>query len=236
MDIYFRTAFKPVATILRPQETVNSAGQKVSVEGKGRHDPCVLPRAVPIVEAMTAMVWQTICCYNASTGNDMRKIALHWKILFGLLLGVIWALLSAGLGWRQFTLDWIKPWGTIFINVLKLIAVPLVLFSIIKGITDLSDISKIRRVGLKTIGIYVGTTVICHNSGARGSQPDTAGKGLGEEQLAANHEQFMAFQSGDDVSAVDMPTVISEESKDKVQEAGKSRTRTSSGYCRDRTR
>ncbi|HPR28934.1 MAG TPA: chorismate synthase [Chitinophagales bacterium] len=56
MDIYFRTAFKPVATILRPQETVNSAGQKVSVEGKGRHDPCVLPRAVPIVEAMTAMV------------------------------------------------------------------------------------------------------------------------------------------------------------------------------------
>lgn len=135
----------------------------------------------------------------------MRKIALHWKILFGLLLGVIWALLSAGLGWRQFTLDWIKPWGTIFINVLKLIAVPLVLFSIIKGITDLSDISKIRRVGLKTIGIYVGTTVIAITVGLVAANLIQPGKVVGEEQLAANHEQFMAFQSGDDVSAVDMP-------------------------------
>lgn len=154
----------------------------------------------------------------------MRKIALHWKILFGLLLGVIWALLSAGLGWRQFTLDWIKPWGTIFINVLKLIAVPLVLFSIIKGITDLSDISKIRRVGLKTIGIYVGTTVIAITVGLVAANLIQPGKVVGEEQLAANHEQFMAFQSGDDVSAVDMPASdLQKKVKDKVQEAGRSK-------------
>lgn len=56
MDIYFRTAFKPVATILRPQDSVNQSGEFAVVEGKGRHDPCVLPRAVPIVEAMTALV------------------------------------------------------------------------------------------------------------------------------------------------------------------------------------
>ena len=56
MDIYFNVAFKPVATILRPQESVNNAGDAVIVEGKGRHDPCVLPRAVPIVEAMAALV------------------------------------------------------------------------------------------------------------------------------------------------------------------------------------
>lgn len=56
MDIYFRVGFKPVATILRPQESINSAGDPVIVEGKGRHDPCVLPRAVPIVEAMAALV------------------------------------------------------------------------------------------------------------------------------------------------------------------------------------
>jgi len=56
MDIYFRVAFKPVATIVRAQDSVNEAGQKVVVKGKGRHDPCVVPRAVPIVEAMTALV------------------------------------------------------------------------------------------------------------------------------------------------------------------------------------
>lgn len=56
MDIYFRTAFKPVATIVAAQNSLNEAGEAVTVEGKGRHDPCVVPRAVPIVEAMTALV------------------------------------------------------------------------------------------------------------------------------------------------------------------------------------
>lgn len=56
MDIYFRVAFKPVATIVQAQESVNEAGESVEVTGKGRHDPCVVPRAVPIVEAMTALV------------------------------------------------------------------------------------------------------------------------------------------------------------------------------------
>ena len=56
MDIYFRVAFKPVATIMKVQQTVNTAGDTVEIQGKGRHDPCVVPRAVPIVEAMAAMV------------------------------------------------------------------------------------------------------------------------------------------------------------------------------------
>ena len=56
MDIYFNVAFKPVATIMQHQETINSKGEKVDMQGKGRHDPCVVPRAVPIVEAMTAIV------------------------------------------------------------------------------------------------------------------------------------------------------------------------------------
>lgn len=56
MDIYFRVAFKPIATILRPQDSINKLGEKVIVEGKGRHDPCVLPRAVPIVESLAAFV------------------------------------------------------------------------------------------------------------------------------------------------------------------------------------
>ncbi|MCB0517408.1 MAG: chorismate synthase [Lewinellaceae bacterium] len=56
MDIYFSAAFKPVATIVQAQDSLNEAGEKVTVEGKGRHDPCVVPRAVPIVEAMAALV------------------------------------------------------------------------------------------------------------------------------------------------------------------------------------
>jgi chorismate synthase len=56
MDIYFNVAFKPVATIMQNQETINSKGDSVEIQGKGRHDPCVVPRAVPIVEAMAALV------------------------------------------------------------------------------------------------------------------------------------------------------------------------------------
>lgn len=56
MPIYFRVAFKPVSTIMQDQQTVDTSGNKVTISGKGRHDPCVLPRAVPIVEAMTALV------------------------------------------------------------------------------------------------------------------------------------------------------------------------------------
>jgi chorismate synthase len=56
MDINFRVAFKPVATIMSTQETVNVAGHASEIKGKGRHDPCVVPRAVAIVEAMAALV------------------------------------------------------------------------------------------------------------------------------------------------------------------------------------
>jgi chorismate synthase len=56
MDIYFNVAFKPVATLLQEYETINRDGEMVQLQGKGRHDPCVVPRAVPIVEAMAALV------------------------------------------------------------------------------------------------------------------------------------------------------------------------------------
>lgn len=64
MDVYFRVAFKPVATILRPQESVDKDGNKVTVEGKGRHDPCVVPRAVPIVENVAAFVLADLFLIN----------------------------------------------------------------------------------------------------------------------------------------------------------------------------
>jgi chorismate synthase len=56
MDIYFNVAFKPVATLIQDQKSINNQNQEVVVKGKGRHDPCVVPRAIPIVEAMAALV------------------------------------------------------------------------------------------------------------------------------------------------------------------------------------
>ena len=67
MDIYFRVAFKPVATLMQKQQTINSKGQKVDMQGKGRHDPCVVPRAVPIVEAMAAIVMADYFLQNKSS-------------------------------------------------------------------------------------------------------------------------------------------------------------------------
>ncbi len=67
MDIYFKVAFKPVATLIQKQETINSKGELVEMQGRGRHDPCVVPRAVPIVEAMAAMVIADFILLNKTT-------------------------------------------------------------------------------------------------------------------------------------------------------------------------
>lgn len=95
----------------------------------------------------------------------MKKLPLHIKIIIGLMLGIGWALMSSYLGWNQFTRDWIDPWGDIFIRLLKLIAMPLVLFSIISGVTSLSDLSRLGRTGGKTLGMYLITTVFAVSLG-----------------------------------------------------------------------
>ena len=69
MDIYFNVAFKPVSTIMKSQETINIKGDKVDIIGKGRHDPCVVPRAVPIVEAMAALVIADFVLINRTVKN-----------------------------------------------------------------------------------------------------------------------------------------------------------------------
>ncbi|HKK78936.1 MAG TPA: cation:dicarboxylase symporter family transporter, partial [Phaeodactylibacter sp.] len=89
----------------------------------------------------------------------MKKLPLHWKIIIGLILGIIYSLVSSALGWNAFTQDWIDPFGVIFIRLLKFIAVPLVLFSIIGGVSGLPDPSKLGRMGAKTLFAYVLTTV-----------------------------------------------------------------------------
>ncbi len=95
----------------------------------------------------------------------MKKIALHWKIIIGMVLGIVYGLIASKMGWVDFTNDWIKPWGVIFVSLLKLIAVPLVFASLIKGVASLSDISRLSRIGGKTIVIYLVSTVIAVATG-----------------------------------------------------------------------
>ena len=90
----------------------------------------------------------------------MKKLPLHLQIIIGLVLGLAYGILSSVSGWSSFTSDWIAPFGTIFINLLKLIAVPLVLCSLITGVASLSDLKKLSRIGGKTIAIYLVTTTI----------------------------------------------------------------------------
>ena len=90
----------------------------------------------------------------------MKNIALHWKIIIGMILGVVFGLIANKFGLHKFTSDWIKPWGIIFVNLLKLIAVPLVFASLIKGVSSLSDISRLSRIGSKTILLYLFSTVL----------------------------------------------------------------------------
>lgn len=85
---------------------------------------------------------------------------LHWQIIIGLVLGAVYGVVAAANGWVGFTSDWITPFGTIFLNMLKLIAVPLVLASLITGVASLSDVRRLSRIGGKTIGIYVLTTTV----------------------------------------------------------------------------
>jgi Na+/H+-dicarboxylate symporter len=90
----------------------------------------------------------------------MNKIALHWKILIGMGLGILFGFLFTLIPMGgQLISDYIKPFGTIFINLLKLIAIPLILASLIKGISDLKDISKLSQMGGRTIIIYLITTL-----------------------------------------------------------------------------
>ena len=90
----------------------------------------------------------------------MIKLELHWKIIIGLVLGVFFGVFAATQGWGIFVSNWISPFGKIFINLLKLIAVPLVLSSLITGVASLSDLKKLSRIGGRTISIYIATTTV----------------------------------------------------------------------------
>lgn len=123
------------------------------------------------------------------------KLALHWKILIGLVLGLVYGIASVQFGWGGFTSDYIAPWGKIFVNLLKLIAIPLVLASLITGVASLSDLRKLSRIGGKTIAIYIGTTALAVTLGlvvVNVLQPGKAVPQEMREELSATYSEAAA--------------------------------------------
>jgi len=122
----------------------------------------------------------------------MKNMALHWKILIGMLLGVLFGFAASYVGGgKEFVINWIGPIGTIFVKLLKLIAIPLILASLIKGISDLKDISKFRNIGLRTMVIYIMTTVIAITIGLVLVNVFQPGNGVSEETVAKLTEAYV---------------------------------------------
>lgn len=114
----------------------------------------------------------------------MRKLELHWQIMIGMVLGLIFGFAMTYMDWgKEFVVNWIAPLGTIFIKLLKLIAVPLIIASLIKGISDLKDISKFKNIGLRTIGIYMATTTVAIILGLVLVNLIAPGDGVSEETI-----------------------------------------------------
>lgn len=156
----------------------------------------------------------------------MKKLALHWKIIIGLVLGIIWALLSSQLGWSEFTINWIAPFGTIFINLLKLIAVPLVLVSIISGVANIGDASSLGRMGGKTLLAYLLTTLFAVGLGLVLVNAIKPGKLIDEQSRIDNrisYEVWAAsegYQIKDGINYLQDPTFF--ERAQKITDLSKS--------------
>ncbi|MDT8400925.1 MAG: dicarboxylate/amino acid:cation symporter [Bacteroidales bacterium] len=121
-----------------------------------------------------------------------KRLPLWAKIIIGMALGLIWGMIATRTGLNKFTIDWIKPWGTIFLKLLKLIAVPLIFVSLVKGISSLTDISKLSRIGVKTITYYMVSTLIATTFGLLLVNTVKPGNTFPEEKRA----EFMAKWQG----------------------------------------
>ena len=121
---------------------------------------------------------------------------MHWQILIGMILGLLFGFVMTYIEWgRGFVQDWINPFGTIFVKLLKLIAIPLILASLVKGISDLKDISKFKKIGLRTIAIYICTTIIAITIGLVLVNILQPGEGISEETITKLTETY-ASDSG----------------------------------------
>lgn len=123
----------------------------------------------------------------------IKRLPLYVKIILGLIFGIFWSFISSFLGWNEFTVNWIAPFGTIFIRCLKFIAIPLVLFSIISGIAGLTDISKLGRIAAKTLFAYIFTTMLSVSIGLVVVNLIKPGSYASTEQLVKNRLSYEAW-------------------------------------------
>ncbi|MDF1571660.1 MAG: dicarboxylate/amino acid:cation symporter [Bacteroidales bacterium] len=127
--------------------------------------------------------------------KSIKQLPLWVKIFIGMGLGILMGLVAVWTSLEKFTIDWIKPWGNIFLKLLKLIAVPLIFVSLVKGISSLSNISKLSRIGLKAIVIYLATTLIATTIGLGLVNLIQPGNVFPEARQAEYRERFL-----DDIS------------------------------------
>ena len=116
---------------------------------------------------------------------------LHWQIILGMILGLIYGIAAAQFQWTGFATNWVVPFGDIFMNLLKLIAVPLILTSLVAGVASLSDFKKLSRMGGKTISLYIATTAVAVTIGLLVVNTLKPGKNLPPEirkELKADYE------------------------------------------------
>jgi len=135
------------------------------------------------------------------------KIPLYLQIIIALGLGIIWALLSSFMGWSNFTSNWIAPFGDIFISLLKLIAIPLILFSIIGGIVGLGNPKDLGKLGFKTLALYIGTTLTAVSLGLLLVNAVGPGKKLSPEVRAESRIAYEVWAEKNNVETFDVPAL-----------------------------
>lgn len=121
---------------------------------------------------------------------SLKTLPLYGQIFIGLALGIVFGLIAVQFGWIESTSMWIKPWGTIFINMLKLLAAPLILISLIAGVSNLKDISRLSRIGFKTFALYIITTMTAVITGLILVNIVSPGKVFPEEKRMIFQEKY----------------------------------------------
>ncbi len=124
--------------------------------------------------------------------SKWKNLPLWGKIVAGMIAGIIWGLMAVIFEWTVFNDNWIKPWGTIFLNMLKLLAVPLIFVSLVKGMASLTDISKLSRIGLKTISFFMASTVVAITIGLLIVNIMKPGHAFPDSRSAEMQEQYAA--------------------------------------------
>jgi len=141
----------------------------------------------------------------------LKSIPLYIKIIVALIFGIIWAVLSSYMGWSSFTNNWISPWGDIFIALLKLIAIPLILFSVIGGIVGLGNPKDLGKMGVKTLGFYLLTTITAVSVGLLLVNVFSPGKTLSEDVRVENRIAYEGWANENGIEIIENKSLVNNE-------------------------